>query len=376
MISQVKIFIISNILLIILAIFFFNVEYKFSPDVESNIRDATFFIENNFNLEILFKTLIANRSIESNVLITIFVYTIGVLIDNLPLVFFLLNLTITLLLFYLIKIDFRDNNLHKFYFHLFCYLYLLNPDLRLWQSFLLIDYFFTLLIFIHFRFLLKKKFLFSTIILFLLMLVRPTSIFILPITFTYIFFNYAYKINNRVQLNFLLLSSILIFILFSVLLTNYSDLNFLGKKFIFYKDFNMTGLVIHDRWSVNFDIKNIFDLILLFMIKFFAYHQFLSSDFSTIHNIYNLIYYVPYLFIIVLIFKKIYSNDHLVFNNYYLLSFYFFIIYGVCHSILLIDFDWRYRMPLYIPFIISIIYFLHECKLDTFLKKIIKDLNI
>ena len=157
------------------------------------------------------------------------------------------------------------------------------------------------------------------------MLVRPTSIFILPITFTYIFFNYAYKINNRVQLNFLLLSSILIFILFSVLFTNYSDLNFLGKKFIFYKDFNMTGLVIHDRWSVNFDINNIFDLILLFMIKFFAYHQFLSSDFSTIHNIYNLIYYVPYLFIIVLIFKKIYSNDHLVFNNYYLLGFYFFI---------------------------------------------------
>ena len=371
-----NLFIISNFFLIFLGIFFFNVDYKYSPDVESNIRDVKFFINNDFDFKILFERLTNNRSIESNVFITILIYTIGVLIDNLPLVFFIINFTITVLLFYLIKYDLKSNKIDKFYFHLFSYLYLLNPDLRLWQSFLLVDYFFTVLIFIHFRFLIKKKYLISTIILFFLMFIRPTSNFILPITFLFIFFNYFFEFKNKIQINFLILASIFILVLFSLLFMNIEDLSLLGSKYKFYKDFNLAGIVIHDRWSVNFDIKNIFDLILLFMIKFFAYHQFLSSDFSTIHNIYNLIYYVPYLLIIFLIFKKIYSNDHLVFNNYYLLSFYFFIIYGVCHSILLIDFDWRYRMPLYIPFIISIIYFLHECKLDTFLTKKIKNLNI
>ena len=43
---------------------------------------------------------------------------------------------------------------------------------------------------------------------------------------------------------------------------------------------------------------------------------------------------------------------------------------------LLIDFDWRYRMPLYLPLILSIVYFLHECNFDTFLQRIFKDLKI
>jgi hypothetical protein len=376
MILKNNLSIISYIIIFFLGIFFFNLDYKYSPDVESNIRDVKIFINNQFDLKILFETLTNNRSIESNVYITIFIYTIGVLIDNLSLVFFIINFTITLYLFYLIKFDFDNSKINKFYFHLFCYLYLLNPDLRLWQSFLLIDYFFTVLIFIHFRFLIKKKFISSIIILFLLIFIRPTSIFIIPITFLFFLFNYFFKARNNIQIYFLILSAILAFVSFSFLFTNVDDLGFFGSKFKFYKDFNISGIVIHDRWSVPFEINNFYNLFTLLIIKFFAFYQFLSSDFSIIHNIYNLIYYAPYLFIILMIFKKIHINDNLYFNEYYLLSFYFFIIYGVCHSILLIDFDWRYRMPLYIPFIISIIYFLHECKLDTFLKKIIKNLNI
>ena len=37
-----NLFIISNFFLIFLGIFFFNVDYKYSPDVESNIRDVKF----------------------------------------------------------------------------------------------------------------------------------------------------------------------------------------------------------------------------------------------------------------------------------------------------------------------------------------------
>ena len=366
---------ISNFFLILIGIFFFNVDYKYSPDVENYINDAKVFINNDFDLKILFERLIHTRSIESNIIITVLIYAIGLLIDNLSLVFFLINITITLILFYLIKINLDKSKIHKFYFHLFCYLYLLNPDLRLWQSFLLIDYFFTVLIFIHFHFLINKKYLLSAIILFLLMFIRSTSIFILPITVLYIFANIIFDIKNKIQIIFLIIFSIFTLVAFSFIFINMENLSFLGFQYKFYRDFNLSGIVIHDRWSVNYEINNFFNLFSLFLIKFFALHQFLSTDFSTIHNIYNLCYYLPYLLIIIVIFKRILNQKYLKYKKYYLLSFYFLMIYSVCHSILLIDFDWRYRMPLYIPFIMSIVYFLNEINFDIFLKNKLKKVN-
>ena len=360
MVSKKNIFLLSNILIFFLAIFFFNTEYRFSPDVERNINFAKEFLNDNFNLKLLINNLVQNRSIEFNIIFTIFIYSAGLLIDNLPLVFFILNFSITLILFFVIKKDLKQHKVNIFYFHLFCYLFLLNPDLRLWQSFLLTDYFFTLLTFIYFGFMIKERYLILIFLIFCLLLIRPTSIFILPVTFLYIVFNRFLKKSNKFQYNFLIISGLFAFIIFSLIFINIQDVNFLGSKYLFYKDFNLAGIVIHDRWSVNYEIQNYLDLLSLFLIKFFSYHQFLSLDFSKIHNLYNLFYYLPYLLFISLVFKNSYARSTYYFNSYFLLSFYVFIIYSVCHSLLLIDFDWRYRMPLYIPFIISIVYFLHE----------------
>ena len=296
---------ISNLFIIILIVFFFNVEYNFSPDVEKNIKIAKKFINDDFSFKLLFKNLVSQRSIEANVFVTIFIYSTGVLINNIPLIFFILNFSITIFLFYLIKIDLQKNKVNKFYFHLFCYLFLLNPDLRLWQSFLLVDYFFSVLIFVYFRFLIEKKIFIASLLLFFLMFIRPTSVFILPITFFYVLFNYIFKIRNIIQINLLILSGILSLVLFSFLFINIDNLSIFGSKFEFYKDFNISGIVIHDRWSVTFDVNNFYNLLAVLIIKFFAFHQFLSSDFSTIHNIYNLIYYTPYLIIVIFIFKRI-----------------------------------------------------------------------
>ena len=73
----------SNIILFTLVILFFNVEYQYSPDVRRNIQFAEFFIENNFNLIELVKYLIDVSSIEFNINISILIYSIGLLIDNL-----------------------------------------------------------------------------------------------------------------------------------------------------------------------------------------------------------------------------------------------------------------------------------------------------
>ena len=75
-------FYISNFFLILIGIFFFNVDYKYSPDVENYINDAKVFINNDFDLKIIFERLIHTRSIESNIIITVLIYAIGLLIDN------------------------------------------------------------------------------------------------------------------------------------------------------------------------------------------------------------------------------------------------------------------------------------------------------
>ena len=116
-------------------------------------------------------------------------------------------------------------------------------------------------------------------------------------------------------------------------------------------------------------------MFFLFLIKFFAFHQFISSDFSLIHNIYNLIYYIPYLTITLVIFKNIFFNHKFEYNKYYRIGFYFVIVYSVCHAILLIDYDWRYRTPLYIPLIICIVYFLHEIKFYNLIKSKLKKVS-
>ena len=374
MVFKNKLILLSNIILFTLVIFFFNVEYQYSSDVRRNIQFAEFFIENNFNLIELVKYLIDVRSIEFNIIISILIYSIGLLIDNLAVIFFILNFVITLFLFYLVKKDFDEKKINIFYFHFFCYFYLLNPDLKLWQSFLLFDYLCAVLIFIHFRFLIKEKFLISILFLILLLLLRPTSIFILPIIFLYIFFRYFYKAKNSTQINLLIFSTITAFFCFSLIYINVDDLSFISPRLNYYKDFNLEGLVVHDRWSLDFEINSIFKLIILFLIKFFAFHQFFSSDFSLIHNVYNIVYYTPYIMTFLFIFIKIYSNNDLSFNKYYLISFYFVIIYSLSHSILLIDYDFRYRTPLYIPIILSIVYFLHENNFTNFLNKKLKSL--
>ena len=366
-----KINILSSIIILLLGLFFFNVDYQYSPDVLRNINFAQKFIDYNFDFQILLNNLIKEQSLEFNIIFAIFIYSIGLLIDNLPLLFFIINLTTTILLFHLIKKDFSIHNIPIFYFHIFCYLFLLNPDLRLWQSYLLTDYFFTILIFVYFRFLINQNFLIAFILLLFLLLVRPTSIFILPITFIFLFFNNTFKVRNKFQFNFLIIASCIAFIFIGLIFLNYNEISFLGRKFSYYRNFNIDGIVVHKRWSVNYNIDNIVNFFSFFLIKFLAFHQFLSSKFSVIHNIYNLFYYSPYLFITFLIFKKIYFKSNFQFNLYYLLSFYVFLIYSVCHSLLLIDYDWRYRMPLYIPLIVSIVYFLYEIKLYDFIKKIL-----
>ena len=367
-----KLLIISNLILCILVIFFFKVEYQYSPDVRRNIQFAEFFIENNFNLVELVRYLIDARSIEFNIIIAILIYSVGLVIGNLAVTFFILNFIITIFLFFLVKKDFDEKKINIFYFHVFSYVYLLNPDLRLWQSFLLFDYFCAILIFIYFRFLIKEKFLISSVFLILLLLLRPTSVFILPIILLYIFFRYVYKTKNSIQINFLIFITIAAFICFSLIFIYVDDLGFISPRLNYYKDFNLEGLVVHDRWSIDFEINSVFKLIILFLIKFFAFHQFISSDFSLIHNLYNFAYYTPYILTFLFIFIKIYLKDDFSFNKYYLLSFYFVVIYSLSHSIFLIDYDFRYRTPLYIPVIISIIYFLHENNFHNFLKRKIK----
>ena len=108
MIIKNRFIFLSNITLLILFILFFIVDYQYSSDVRRNIKFAEFFINNNFDLFKLIDHLFDMRSIEFSVVLSIFIYSIGLLIKNLAIVFFILNFSVTLLLFYFIKKDLNE----------------------------------------------------------------------------------------------------------------------------------------------------------------------------------------------------------------------------------------------------------------------------
>jgi len=69
-----KINILSSIIILLLGLFFFNVDYQYSPDVLRNINFAQKFIDYNFDFQILLNNLIKEQSLEFNIIFAIFIY--------------------------------------------------------------------------------------------------------------------------------------------------------------------------------------------------------------------------------------------------------------------------------------------------------------
>ena len=241
-------------------------------------------------------------------------------------------------------------------------------DLWIYNSYVLSDLFFTAfstLIFISTLKYIKtnktKHILIIFLSIFFLFFLRPTLIpillFVLLALFVKIKFHRLFIYNFCIYVSILFFFILLISIFQKILITN--DFNFYIKilnnynywlKLQFHE-----GIIIYDRPEYNIgNVNDISSIIYYNINKLIMYYNFLPFGYSNNHKLVNLIYI---LLIISSIFKfKIIDKKKFDIVSIYLISV-FILAFGIFHMITIIDYDWRYRLPILpiltlVPFLI------------------------
>ena len=136
------------------------------------------------------------------------------------------------------------------------------------------------------------------------------------------------------------------------------DFQFLNYYKIRIMEGNVIDFKYHTYLRTSGDWYSIFFLLIYRFFYFFAY---VDEEFSFLHNTYNLIYYSSIYLLI------LYSLLKYNFNVYErrILRICFFTVFLVSsfHAVTLIDYDWRYRLPCYLPISIILLFCINKCNI-------------
>ena len=297
-----------------------------------------------------------------------------IFLDNWQFIFLLTNLSIFFFLFYLIFITLRKEIKIYFTYAFLFVIYFSNFEQYLWTRYILTEYFFLLVSNSILYFMIKYeiykniKYLILILSLFIVSIfVRPVFIVFLiffPISLYFYFFKRFFS-KTKLILLFLLLLSASLYLLFFIILKYELETLFLGEILIRLKELYSDGKIVSYRYHTYMDIEilNLSILFKLFVHKIIYFFVFWDVLYSFNHNLINFFVFIPTYFfglIAILYFNSLSSNQKIITKNCSILIF----SYVFFHSITCIDFDWRMRLPIYLPLIIiSIIGFEKSIKL-------------
>jgi hypothetical protein len=188
-----------------------------------------------------------------------------------------------------------------------------------------------------------------TFILILLIFTRPTAIAIIS---SFILFKISKIFANDKRIHYynifivLLFANLLLFILSnkSSIIFGINELNYIS---FFFKE----GVIIHDRPQYNVIIEsNYLSFLKIFIIRFLAFFKLYLIEWSLFHNIANFLFITLYLNSI-LIFLVIKNNRSTIEKNILYLVF----VTAVFHSLIFIDYDFRYRYAITAPMCLFIL---------------------
>ncbi len=249
-------------------------------------------------------------------------------------------------------------------------LILISVDILTWPRYMLSDMNFAFLVMFSVYFITKgiieNKFdhLIIYLILFLMLITRPSSISVISAIILFIIVS-KYEIfgNPRTVIIFLialLISTPLLFALLYYLIelkfNQISQLQWLSSMV-------KVGMIIHDRPETWVKIPNNFiDVMNIYFLRLINFFNPYAETFSTIHIFFNIIqtFFISLSISIWLIFEKNKILGHKIFMFIIILSFFT----AAFHSFTLIDYDWRYRFPIILPLIM-----LFPISLEMILKK-------
>lgn len=234
----------------------------------------------------------------------------------------------------------------------------LSVDILVWPRYILSDTIFAfeimLVLYLITKGIIKEKFDYFTIIVFLLfiLITRPTSI---PFIFIFAIFIAATKIKIifNPKLIFFIIISLLILIplifgiCFKLMNTYLSNV----PKVIFLVDMVEAGMIIHDRPETWIKSPDKFtEYVYLYFLRMVFFFNPYAQSFSIIHLVLNLFQTLIIVFSIFIWMK--FGKEYYVINKVITLILLISIFVAAFHSYILIDYDWRYRFPIVMPLLI------------------------
>lgn len=256
---------------------------------------------------------------------------------------------------------------NKFCVYVTLVLYVFNPEIILWSRYVLSDISFIFLNFLAFYLIAKaffqkdKKRTFYWILAFFIFIVsffyRATGIMMAPIILFAFFLN-SWKRQIRwkaVIPAFVLFVPVLVCIHATVIKNIWALQP--GKSIL--KDFAVflyqNGIVVHDRlYTYHLAPTTLWDYIFITADKFIHYFYFSDRLFSLTHKLINYLFFVPtYVLFILGIIASVDKRIHFNIKSLVAIAIAVIIAFSLFHSMTLIDFDWRYRLPI-LPYMLLI----------------------
>ena len=348
----------------------FDKGWYLSKDGYNFVESARLFKDNG--LEVFIKSELAKQA-SLNYIFTIILILFLIEFKSWAYIFLSINLTLYLLSYYILK-NFLKKITQKIYFFylniILILFYFSNYENYFYVRLILSDCiftFFVLFMFVKFH---ENRSFFNNFMLItsilLIFFINPKFIAILFFLVFYYFIK-VLIINNRFINKDFFATTIFFSYLVGLLIWSilYSNLNFIdsfkGDIFREIENFYLDGTVIFKRTNINYlsDDINIIKIFYLGILRSFSFFQFWSFDWDLKHNIVNLISIGPlYLANIFNIynFNKYSKNDKKI-----IISITSIIIaFTFMSSITAVDYDWRYRYPLYSILIIGLMVFIKE----------------
>ena len=348
----------------------FNEGWYVSEDGYNFIESARLFKDKG--IDVFIKSELA-RQASLNYIFTIVLISFLIEFENWGYIFLGINLTLYLISYYILKSFLKKLAQKTDFFYLsviLIFFYFSNYENYFYVRLILSDCiftFFVLFMFVKFH---ENRSFFNNFMLItsilLIFFINPKFIAILFFLVFYYFIK-VLIINNRFINKDFFATTIFFSYLVGLLIWSilYSNLNFIdsfkGDIFREIENFYLDGTVIFKRTNINYlsDDINIIKIFYLGILRSFSFFQFWSFDWDLKHNIVNLISIGPlYLANIFNIynFNKYSKNDKKI-----IISITSIIIaFTFMSSITAVDYDWRYRYPLYSILIIGLMVFIKE----------------
>ena len=345
----------------------FDKGWYLSEDGYNFIESARLFKDNGLNVFI--KSELA-RQASLNYIFTIILISFLIEFKSWAYIFLSINLTLYLLSYYILK-NFLKKITQKvdfFYLNIILILfYFSNYENYFYVRLILSDCifaFFVLFMFIKFneKSNLSNNFMVITSFL-LIFFINPKFIAILFFLIFYYFIKVLIIDNKFINKDFfattIFFSYLVGLLIWSILYPNLNFIDFFkGDIFREIENFYLDGTVIFKRTNIDYlpnDI-NIIKIFYLGILRSFSFFQFWSFEWDLKHNIVNLISIGPLYLANIYHFNKYSKND----KKIIICITSIIIAFTFMSSITGVDYDWRYRYPLYSILIIGLMVFIKE----------------